>query len=207
MKTWTKKTENIHQNLKFFFYTMKVFGLAPFSIDEKTRKLQMKWKNHLILTISLALCAGCLWASLINFTQKSDLLERISQATFLLQHVFALVLIVINCARRKHIENFWSNIHKFDETLDKFKWKFVGDKLQWCNAFFIGFHLAFVFVVVLYSIGAYFFFFEQNFEVLFMVRALIYQLTSFFYLLIAIQFLLSVKCIKSRLEALEKHLK
>jgi hypothetical protein len=207
MKTSTKKAESIHRNLKFFFYTLTFFGLAPFSIDEKTRKFQMKWKNCLIFVVSFILCTCCLWASLTNFARKSDLLERISEATFLLQHVFALVLIVINCVKRKSIESFWSIVVKFDETLEKFKWKFFGDKLRWCNAFFVCFHLGFVFFVALYSIGLVFVFSEKLSEVLVVIKAVIYQVTSFFYLLIAIQFTMSVHCIRSRLKAMEKHLK
>lgn len=197
--------DSVYSNIKFFFYILRAFGLAPFTFDEKNKKLHMKLKNYLILMLSIILCISCSWASLYNFYRKSEILERIWQMTFLLQHIFANAVIVLTFLKRKNIESFWKALDNFDQTLIKLKWKYGGDKLAWSSKFVIGFVVAFFLFVIFYSISAFFFFSKEIGEIVKLTKLFIYQITSFFYLLIAIQFMLSVHCIRSRLKALKKN--
>jgi hypothetical protein len=205
---------NIYQSTKLFFYTLRAFGLAPYDFDTKTSKIQMKTKNYLILVTSIVIAVLCSWASLHNFIGaayitglQSVLLDRIWQTTFLLQNLFAIFVIVFNFLKRQNIENFLIHVEKFDKSLTSLKWEGKSANLKRLKSLMLMFNTSVAVLLIFYTISAFFVFENRLSPWMSCFKLDVFQLTNSFHLLVAIQFVLSVYCIQTRLEVLMENMR
>jgi hypothetical protein len=208
--------DNFYQSTKLFFFTLRAFGLAPYDFDTKTSKVQMKAKNYLILVISIVIAVVCLWAPIQNFVGNGyvtgmnlALLDRIWQVAFLFECLVAIGVILFNFSRQQNIENFLNFIEKFDQNLTKSKWKGKPDTMRWCDslmAVFVTFVLA---VLIYYTIGIFYIFEDLNHlsPAMSCIKVNIFGLSHSFLCIVAIQFILSVYCIQTRIKVLVENMR
>jgi hypothetical protein len=201
-----KKAAKIQQKLKFFFVTLKLFGLAPFSIDEASSKFEMKFNSYLVLVVSIFSCICGFCASLHSFTIKSDLLDRIYQVTFLLQQFQALFAIIFSYFKRRNIESFWMILNKFDQTLMKLNWKPVEERFLCFNVFLAVFHSSLAAFIVFYCVDAHTGSRSYSNDSFILLKWIVYQLTNHFCLLIVVQFVLSVHLVQKRVTVLKDNM-
>jgi hypothetical protein len=208
--------DKFYQSTKLFFYTLRAFGLAPYDFDTKTSKIQMKAKNYLILVTSTFIAVICLWAPLQNFLGdgyvtgiNSVFLDRIWQLAFLFECLVAIAVILFNFLRQQNIENFLNSIEKFDQTLSKLKWKGKPDTMRWCNSLMAVFIVFVLVVLIYYTIGIFCIFEDLNHLSLEMscIKVNIFELAHSFLCIVAIQFIMSVYCIYSRLKVLVENMR
>jgi hypothetical protein len=206
--------ENFYQSTKLFFYTLRAFGLAPYDFDTKTSKIQMKTKNYLILVTSIVIAVLCSWASLHNlFCEgyvtgiQSVLLDRIWQSTFIVESLAIVCVIVFNYLKRQNIENFLKLIEKFDRTLARLSWEGKPGMMNKCNILMAVFWGSVTVLLTFYTTSAFLVFEDDLSPWMSCFKLNVFQLTNSFHLLVAIQFILSVYCIQTRLKVLTENMR
>lgn len=98
-----KISKDTLQPTNLFFYTLKIFGLAPYDFNVNALKVEMKAKNYVIFIFSVILSVLCLYAPLDNFYAQafitgihSNLLDRLLKCTILLQNILIILVIPFN---------------------------------------------------------------------------------------------------------------
>lgn len=124
-------SENIYNSLKFFYFSLKLLGLAPYAFEENSRKFRMKLLNYLQLVFFLALFIGFTSCELCNINVnrmssgvQSELLENFWRYIFAFQHFLTSFAIIFIYLKRKNVENILNIFYRFDEHLKYLGWNF-----------------------------------------------------------------------------------
>lgn len=204
-------SENIYNSLMFFYYILKLLGLAPYRFDKKTQTFQMKLLNYFQLIFFLILFAGLAYIEIKNINNnrisagvQSVFLEDFWRYTFAFQQVLASPVIIFCFLKRKTVENMVNTFQHFDEHL-----KYLGDSscqvIQQSPLITLGIVVLSALVMAAYCVlritldsSGYVYDFAAVF------RFVAYFLINMFYLLISLQFILSVHFVNVRLTTLIK---
>lgn len=198
MKSSHRIRSNFHEKLKYFYYTLKLFGLASYSVEKSSQTFVMNGKSYLVLTFSLAFWGCGILASLHSIADKTEMIERLYQVTFLLQQIITIFCVIFNFLKRDNVEKLWKIVHEFDEAVVKLNWKTFEHKFRLCNYFLVLFYSIFVGFIFYYNFSALD---HVNKEFL-LFKMIIFQSTNQFCLLIVFRFILSVQFVSSGLKTL-----
>lgn len=206
---------DIYESSEIFFFILKVFGLAPFGFDRKTRKVMMKSLNILQFIISIVIWTALGWAQ-IRSTKKQDyvsgvqskLLDVLLSTEFLIQPFLAIGAISFSVLRRKNIEKFLESVFKFDEMFSRFGWPHKAKHLKPL------FPLIWVIVLTLLLLShlvCAFVIYDLSFKHLEVWECAL-SFVAFvgvgnFFPLLAMQFIFSVHCINARLSSLDRNIR
>jgi hypothetical protein len=162
---------------------------------------------------SIFIAVLCSWASLHNFFGEgyvtgvhSVLLDRIWQSTFILESLAIICVIVFNYLKRQNIEQFLKLVEMFDQTLVRLSWEGKPGIMKKCTSLMTAFWVSVIVLVVFYTTSAFVVFEDDISSWMSCFKLNVFQLSNSFHLLIAIQFILSVYCIQTRLEVLMENM-
>lgn len=199
---------NIFSSSKGFYYVLKVLGLAPYGFERKNLKFQVTVSNYLQFILSVAvwiIMTSIEIASKSGFTYtvgiQSKLLESLWQYQFTCQRFLATFTVIYSFVKREHVENFLTLIHSFDQHLVKLQWKVQPRQMNaWfpVNIFLLSSLVNVSYTVFLLTLDG----FSQIFNVVQGVVLLNYFIVNEFFLMVSMQFIMSVNCINQRLNVL-----
>lgn len=218
MKTPKTNTRNIYQSLSALFYTLKVFGLAPYRFEMKTLSFETSFSNNLISIFTIVFVCLSSYFSYRNFGEgyetsiQSNFVDSLWQCQLIIQHLLAPVTILTSFLKRKRVESFLRQIHKFDQTLSRYNWKVQTSNPRWFNfvVIFLNFLLV-VWMIIFATYAIYKFEYEKGCSVLKDVKKALkmvdFWLLTNLFLLISIRFILSVYCVYARLKVLKENVR
>lgn len=122
---------DIYESSKFLFVCLKIVGLAPYKLNTKAQKLTTTLSNYVEFAIAITAWAFLTWVQIrssccdyFDSGVKSKLLDKLWLYQYLLQHLFACLVIIFNFRERKTIETCLKTVHDFDNELERLNWKF-----------------------------------------------------------------------------------
>ena len=135
---------NIYESLSPFYYTLKFFGLASYSLNFKNGKMKTSIIHYIII-----LCFFALYLIfVVNFLQvdvksyspegKSVLMYGLAFVYFF-QYMTTLLILIYNFLKRGNVERFLKLLETFDDQSEKMEWKFKINHEQnyWSLIFWI----------------------------------------------------------------------
>lgn len=208
---------DIYESSKFLFICLKLLGLAPYKVNRKARDFEVKSFNYLELAIALIVWIFFIWVQYESFHLdyaysgvQSSLVDRIWKFQYVTQHVFAILVLLLNFIKINHIESFLKLIDDFDKNLERLNWKFHAVNVSTVPVMFL-FVITSVYIVSQMFVGSYVIdFFDGNPEVYsfkYIMNMFAYMLLTVFYLMISLQFILSAHHVNTRLNALRNNIK
>lgn len=205
----------IYDSLKYFFYILRPFGLAPFGFDLKARKLKTKFTNIFNLTCLVPLICMIFWhMTAFRFSNsqtgfQSSMLDCLWQYQFMIQHFLAVFVIIFNVLKRRNIEKLLLKLSEFDKRTQKLDWKYKAKDLNpfimpaiiVCSSTLMTTYLT----IGRFTIDIYKSLVTTHW--LYAAVALDYVWIQQFFFALSLEFVLSVWSIKTRLKALTKNFK
>lgn len=130
MKDWISKlfgnSTNIYSSLVPFYYSLKVFGLAPYKLNLQSKKLQTSCCGYLYIICFLSFYFAILLYALsrLQFQKSYSLIDSGIYYQFI-YHFFMMCLVVFwNFLKSNHISNVIEKLAEFDKIVAELKWKF-----------------------------------------------------------------------------------
>lgn len=209
--------KDIYESSKFLFICLKLLGLAPYKINRKAREIEVKSFNYFELAIALIVWIFFIWVQYESFhlevsysSVQSSLVDQIWKYQYVTQHIFAILVLLLNFFKRNHIESFLKLIDDFDKNLGRLNWKFHAVNVSTVPVMFL-FVITSLIILTQMFVGTYVIdFYEGSPEVYsfkYIMNIFAYMLLIVFYLMISLQFILSTHHVKARLKALRDNIK
>lgn len=206
------RQSDIYSLCKLFYFNLKFFGLACFTIDSKTRQLRTTLFDKFLFVFSLTIWIICTW---IQFSQKmpshvgSSVVDIILDSLWYhqhnIQHIFGIAVIAFNFKQRKVIGKLLTAIYDFDQ-----KSKILGWGLPSQSLLFVAAILTFIASAVLTAVASALYAYKYNWIQLLSAasiafNALNYSLMLLFFLVVSQQFIVSAFSVRSRLKSISKN--
>ena len=202
--------------LDVYFYSLKFFGMASYTFCSKTTSLKIGIWNYLIFVSSLVSSGYVLISYLNEFTGEtsesgvqSKFVDSLWKWQYIIQNLMIFFVIFFNFCQRKRIENFYKLINSFDEYLKNSNFKIKPQKNSWLKFYVIIFILMFLCLITVFLIYALCFSdFESNNNIF--IKALkitVFQLTNQFFMVLSLQFVLSVHCVCAKFKVLRNNIR
>lgn len=209
-----KITKNIYYSVQYFYYVLKPFGLAPYQLDFKNGTFKTSIRNFFESFAITILWIGFIilqvQSSVGNTYEsgvQSNLLEKLWKTQYLLQHCIAMFIIIFHTIKSKSIGEFLNHISKFDTSFEQFGWRFRVT--QSCNLivllifFTVWATFACYQYITVYVLRIY----DEVTDKFFFIELMVYIYITEFYLMLTLQFILSVCAIYIRLKALTRNVR
>lgn len=208
-----ENSQDIYYSIKFFFFALKIFGLAPFTMDLNTRRLKITFINIIEFIIS------CLFWLFLSYNQikfykvsrfysgiQSGLLDGLCQFQNTFQQFAAILIIIFNFCKHHNVANLFAQIDKFDQTVKRLDWKF-----QVIHSRFLGLAIFFIstFAVLMHQfILVYSMIIHYNtISEMYAIYIFSFIVVTEFSFLVATQFILSTYYIYARLVGLHHNIR
>lgn len=208
------KNNDIYQSAQFNINILKIFGLASYSLEIESRKLETKLRNYLEFFLSVLIWIALLcnqWRShqtnSINSRVGSNLLEQIIQYEYLIQNFLAILAVVYNFSKRQHVQTFLMHVLNFDQKVKQLDWNFKVKHSRNCIPCFI--FVTFVVVLIIPIANVYTDDYYKDFrnDKYIIFNFISYTVICEFYLLLSMQFILSTYCVYARLKSLKRNIR
>lgn len=130
MKDWISNflgsSTNIYSAVVPFYYTLKVFGLAPYKLNLQTKKLYTSCCGYFYIICFLCFYMAVGIYSVYRLGQQSSyaLISSGIFYQFIYQFFMMFVVVFWNFLKSNHISNFIEKIAEFDNIVTELKWKF-----------------------------------------------------------------------------------
>ena len=198
---------SFYKSLAPFYYTLKIFGLAPYDFDFKTGNIKTTLINYVIVFLNLIIHVTAFLLSSYEAFNLTNL--TIAQSGWNFQQVFqtfiAIFVVVHNYKKRKHVFNYIKLLNNVDKIVNDLKWRYkVNHFRNGCKtAFWLAFHgvliILFYFLILFGTI-------KNSLHTLFTIlRNLILFFAIQTYTMIIYEFIFSVCCINSQFDCLNKN--
>lgn len=206
---------DIYGSLKPFFVILKIFGLACYRLDEKSKKLKTTLFDWILFLASVLLWGVTIWMQVFrkmnsNYVSgiDSSILDGLWRYQFVFQHFFGLVVVIFNFCHRESVGRLLKIIFDFDQKMKHLKWNNEQhSKIFKRSVIVLGFGL-----LLMLSYGAAFAINNNLRTHSLDVSTLAYNLFNFyfiliFYVLLSLQFIIAVHCVRSRLIKINDNLR
>lgn len=136
MKDWISNllgnSTNIYSVWTPFYYTLKIFGLAPYKLNPQTKKLQTSCCEYFYIIFFLCSYFSVVLYALyrIKFLDSYLLIDAGIFYQFIYQFLMICVIVFWNFLKRNHILNFLQKIAEFDKIASELKWKYKFSQSQ-----------------------------------------------------------------------------
>lgn len=193
--------ENVYQASLPFHYLAKAFGLATYKLTKYGCDTYCSVVDYVIvgLVAVLWIVFGIfeLIEAIESFSKPqsysdSSFLSFVMKIEFIIQVVQALVMLLVNHTRRKHIQKMYQSFNEFDEKLNTENWIF---KVNPSRLYFMAFVLFIVIEIILSFLLAAF----DSYSV---IEIGIFTYCNVLYIIVAGQFILSVVAAIKRMDVL-----
>ena len=134
-KNWSKRTTNIYESICPFYYLSKCFGLAPYHINYKTKKIETFLSDTLMFFVILLIYISSVVSTLhlANSYNPKNLSESVvagQKMQFLYLAIMTLSIVVYNFIYRENIVKFLMLMFKYDEATNDWKHRVDHSKCQ-----------------------------------------------------------------------------
>lgn len=125
---------------KLCFLVLKVFGLACYSVDAKTKSIRTTLFDKILFVTTVLLWTSLIWLQLRHklIFDKSDVkkwfISNLWMYSIITQHFFGLAVVVNNFMLRTRIEKLLKIIRDFDQKLLRCGWKSNSQEKLFRNA-------------------------------------------------------------------------
>ena len=130
MKDWIRSfvgnSNNIYSASAPFYYSLKLFGLAPYNLNVKTKKLQTSCCGYLYIICFLCFYVAVAIYSLFRLENQTSyaLIHSGIYYQFIYQFFMMCLVVFWNFLKCNHISNFLEKLAEFDKVVAELKWKF-----------------------------------------------------------------------------------
>lgn len=208
-------SKDVYVVLKPLFIILKIFGLASYRLDAESKKLKTTITDWILFFASLCLWCGMIWMQAFRKMNNtyvsgidSPILDSLWRYQFVFQHFSGLTIVIFNFYHRQSVVKFLKIISDFDEKIKNLKLINVhSSKIfkRYVIAFLIG-------LVLLLCYGAAFSINNNLRTHSLDAYTLTYNLFNFyfiliFYVLLSLQFIITVYCVRSRLTKIIENLR
>ena len=215
--TWIKtrkyfgQPSNIYESLSPFYYTLKFFGLASYSLNFKNGQMKTSWINYIMVLGSIALYLT-FYKQLFEldsskFTPGGKSIFVYGLVFFYqFQNITTLLIIIFNFLKRRNIEKFLKLLETFDDHCEKMGWKFKvnHEKNYWSSIFWIVISLIlFICVTTYHNIWVP----PVPPNLMDYINMICYGFLANALILSSLQFIFSVHSVASRFEVLDENTK
>lgn len=217
MKTSKLETRNIYQSISALYYSLKVFGLAPYRFEMKTLSFKMSFSNYLVLISTTVFGCFSSYFSFKNFNEyttgvQSHFVDSLWKYMLIIQHFLAVLTILTSFLKRKRVESFLRQIHKFDQTLSRYNWTVQVLNPRWFNFVIIFLNFLLIIWMIIFAIMAiHKLEYEEGCsflsDLLKALKMIDFWLVTNFCFLVSIQFISSVYCVYVRLKVLKENVR
>lgn len=138
---------------------------------------------------------------------QSNLLDRLLQYQYALQHFFTVFVVVFSFSKRKNVEHFLKLIYKFDQLVEGLRWTHQVEHSRCVVLMFYGFS---VLLILFYTILSTLIELRGGLDInlrLMMIQTIPYIAITEFYFMTSLKFIFSCHCIKSRFVSLMKNIR
>lgn len=205
-----KKSLDIYQESKYFFWILRLSCLAFFKFDEVNKTLKKTFVSHSSFAISIFIWIILIFYHLKGYQlsdQYSTFLDRLWISQYMVQKILIVVVIIFSYCKTNRIEGFMRALHSFDTVLEKRDGNIrVGN---YYSLLILPVSIAPVATIIIFTVllkfhssqldGLKFSFAETVF------LAVDYAYGTLFYVLISMQFIASSRCVVNRLDKLVKY--
>lgn len=208
-----KKHLNIFNSVKSIYWISKILNLAPYHFDSKSLNLSTKLWNYFEFLFSVFIWIVLTFYQWKNFHEytirsgvQSTLLDQLWQYQYLLQHVFAIFVIIYNFIKRHHVQRFLMILFNYDQRIQRLDWRLKISHSSNLITYFLSATLGSIVMYQIFSYlsGNYVKFSVDKFTLL---RVIDYVFVTGLFLMISMQFILSTFCIFIRLFALRRNIR
>lgn len=204
-------SEDTLNSAKFFYFILKLLGLAPYRFDAKSSAFKMSFINYFGFFLSIIIYLAFLVIQLkviveTNFDSgvQSYLLDRLWQYQIVLQKVFIPLIIIFQFMKRKHVQSFIKLILKFDHNFERIRWRYKVTHSYKFARFLImtSLIMSLSLNIVLAFYGVFNYLNDSSF-----MQLVSYSAVNEFFFLLSMQFIFSTYLVYARLLALSKHIR
>lgn len=197
-----------------FFFILKAFGLACFTVDEKTKSIRTTLFDKALFAATVCLWTTLTWLQVrkkIKFDESlngiSLLVPNLWMYSIIIQHFFDLLVVVTSFRHQTRIERFFKIIRDFDQKVFRVGWKSVTQEKHFKTALVV--FSIFVLLAIVYSAVQIA---ESKSELLVLDLAVVLGAANdafimLFNIAVSAQFIFSVFCIHSRLNSMNINLR
>ena len=200
---------NIYESLSPFYYFLKLFGLASYSLNFKNGRMKTSFTSYIMFLIYIILYI-ILNVNFLNIDidQYSPVGRSIViygyRFIYIFQYLAILLVIIYNFLKRRNIEKFLKLMETFDDHTDKMGWKFKinHERNYWTSIFWIFLH--FILLCTVYFLRMYW---VQDSEPILeeFINMFCYCIITNTYIWCSLQFIFGAQCVESRFEILNKN--
>ena len=204
------KPTNIYESISPIYYTLKLFGLASYSLNFKNGKIKTSFSSYIMFLCFFAFYCIC-FVDLIQIDTKTYSPEGkpilIYGFIFLyhFQYFTILFIVIYNFVMLKNVIKLLKHLETFDEHTDQIGWKFKvnHERNYWISIFWIVLNLillccAYYFQMLTMPIPDQIVLSDH-------INLLIYCIVTNVFSLCLLQFIIGVHWVESRFEILNKN--
>lgn len=201
---------NIYESLKPFYYTLKLFGLAPFHINFINGQLKTTFIDYLTFIVF-----NCFYLFMVYsiYSVATDTYSPEGRSILIVGYEFVYAYqflltfgtFIYNFYTRQKVGTFLRMIAKFDETIEIMNWNFKINHLKnyWNLFFWIGISTSSILFIYVLQV----FYVTPSSEVSDFIYMLCFTFITKANTLIIFQFIFSSYCVQSRFDILNQNAK
>lgn len=128
---------NIYRSASYFYYVMKILGMAPYTFDRKCFKFRTTSLDYLRLIGTLA---GWIYINFVHIQTYDSrryklgiqfkIIDGLWMNCYFFQTFAIPVILFFNFIRRKNVENLLKSIHDFDVRIEKLGLQFKAKQCK-----------------------------------------------------------------------------
>lgn len=205
------KAAQICELRRICYYVLKLLGLASYEVDWDTLKIKTGLRDFFLFITTISILIGVIWMQTLAFTKKtfstgiqSKLLETLYLDQYIIQIILAAFVVIFNFCKRKRVEKFVQKIASYDEMAGTFKKKKSQGRSKTVLIILVMIS-PLIFIPTNWFMILYVFNDTTNpLSFLELMRMTTYTYVTEFYLMLSMQFILSTRCVISRLSSLSE---
>ena len=200
---------NIYESVSPFYYTLKFFGLASYSLNFKNGTLKTSFIGYIMI-----LCFIAIYSSFIVHFSRTDVRSYSPEGKSVLiyglvffyffQYASIILIFIYNFLKRENIGKLLKLLETFDDHCEKMGWKFKinHERNYWRSIFWIVFSLfSLCGVYALQMIWIP----DDTPEFMLYIDTFFYCFMTNSFVLSSLQFIFSVNSVASRFEILNQN--
>lgn len=197
---------------KPFYFILKFFGLACFTIDEKTKKLRSTLFDKILFVFILTIWIICSWIqfsrrmpSYVGSSVADVILDSLWYHQHNIQHVFGVLVILFNFKQRKIVGKLVKTLLDFDQKAETLGWIVNSQKLIFA-AVVSTFSALVVLTAVASALYAYKYEWIQRLTpATIAFNTISYSIILLFFLVVSQQFIVGAFCVRSRITTIARN--
>ncbi|CAO1406641.1 unnamed protein product [Diamesa serratosioi] len=208
IKQFFSGSSNIYETVAPFYYVLKFFGLASFTLNLEDGTIRMKFKDYLLLFFATICGIFAIYSTcsdiLTYLIEGTSLIQNVWKYLYLYQIIIIVPIIIFGYIKKQHVERFLELIHSFDKLIELLNWEHKSNHSKTKSKLFIWLTLSAFIIILMYSFSNLTsnYLSDSNFYLNILLNVFVVKLHD----VAMCQFIFSVICIKDRYKILNKNM-